>query len=386
MTNIEPFNAKVDQAELDDLNRRLLATRLPAPLPGDDWATGVPTKYLGDLVSAWTTHDWRATETKINSFNNFLTEIDGQSIHFVHVRSKEPSATPLLLTHGWPGSFLEFLDLIGPLTNPTAFGGKASDAFHVVIPSIPGFGFSTPLTSGPWPSSRIAAAWLELMSRLEYERFAVQGGDLGAAIAPEVGRAAPDRVIGVHVNGALGFPSGEVAAEMSPLDQDRMARINEFMQREAGYIAIQSTRPGLLGSALTDSPVGQLAWIVDKLHAWTQPAEALPDVVLGMDWLLANVSLYWFTRSAGSAAYVGYASANGWGAEQTNSQVPTSAIQFAHDVGIRSAAERSNTIVRWTDVTESGGHFAALEEPTQLVADIREFFSDLASATAAKQR
>ncbi|MBQ1443627.1 MAG: epoxide hydrolase [Renibacterium sp.] len=383
MTTIQPYTVHIAQQELDDLSQRLRSARLPHTLPGDGWDTGIPSEYLAGLTEAWADHDWRATEARINAHGNFITEIEGQRIHFLHIRSRETAATPLLLIHGWPGSFLEFLDLIGPLTDPAAHGGTAAEAFHLVIPSIPGFGFSTPLVNGPWPSSRTAGAWVELMNRLGYPRFAVQGGDLGALIAPEVGRAAPERVIGVHVNGALGFPADLDPAGLSALEQDRLARMAEFQQREFGYLAIQSTRPGLIGTALTDSPVGQLAWILDKLRAWTHPLEAMPDVVLGLDWVLANVSLYWFTRSAGSAAYTGYASAPLWGVAPPNSGVPTAAIQFAHDIGIRSHAERSNTIVRWTDVPERGGHFAALEEPELLVADVRAFINGLEPATAA---
>jgi pimeloyl-ACP methyl ester carboxylesterase len=282
---------------------------------------------------------------------------------------------PLLLTHGWPGSFLEFERLIPLLT-------EGDEPFDVVVPSVPGFGFSTPLSGPQWTTAGIAGAWLALMTRLGYERFAVQGGDLGAGVAPEVGRLAPERVIGVHVNGALGGFVSEVdddtAATMTPLEKDRMRRVAEFMHDEFGYIAIQSTRPGLIGAMAADSPVAQLAWIVDKFKAWTHPEDALPEDVVGEEFLLANASLYWFTASAGSAAVVGYALED-WGATPANSGVPTAAIQFAHDIGLRRIAEQTNTIVRWTDVEDRGGHFAALEEPEMLVADIREFLRPLRS-------
>jgi epoxide hydrolase len=334
--------------------------------------------------------------TVATGYPQFSTVIDGQVIHFAHVRSAEPAAVPLLVTHGWPGSYLEFLHLVGPLTDPVAHGGDPGDAVHLVIPSLPGFGFSTPLAGGGWTAARIAAAWAGLMSRLGYERFAVQGGDIGAAVSPEVGRVAPDRVIGVHVNGALGFAAdvdGEALASMAAADRDRVARIQAFMRDEYGYIAIQSTRPDptrpdptrpvpsrpvLVGVALADSPAAQLAWMLDKLHAWTFPPGALPDSVLGREWILANASLYWFTASGGSAAYVGYAQAGGWGAPPVG--VPTAAIQFAHDVGIRARSSEANTIVRWTDITDRGGHFAALEEPELLVADIRQFLRGVRGA------
>jgi pimeloyl-ACP methyl ester carboxylesterase len=379
-STITPFRVDIPQADIDDLAFRLRATRIPSPLPGDDWDTGIPSGYLHELVSAWADEfDWRGFEARLNEVPQFTTIIDGQRIHFAHVRSAVPDATPVLLTHGWPGSFLDFLHLIGPLTDPESHGGDRADAMHLIIPSLPGFGFSTPLHSDGWATAHIAAAWVELMDRLGYERFAVHGGDLGASISPEVARVAPNRVIGVHVNGALGFP-GEIdedtRAAMSPLEQDRVARIGRFMTEEFGYIAIQSTRPGLVGVALADSPVAQLAWMLDKFRAWTWPLETLPDEILGREWILANASLYWFTASGGSSAYVGYAQSS-WGAPPENSGVPTAVIQFAHDIGIRSQSSEANTIARWSDIEDRGGHFAALEEPELLIDDLRGFLHEL---------
>ena len=379
-TTISPFRVGIPQTDLDDLRDRLRATRYPPPLPGDDWDTGIPSAYLHDLVDAWHDFDWPAYEARLNEVPQFTTVIDGQTIHFAHVTSPEPGAIPLILTHGWPGSFLEFLHLIEPLANPAQHGGDPADAVHVVIPSLPGFGFSTPLTSAGWSTTRIATAWVELMDRLGYHRFAVHGGDVGAAVSPEVGRVAADRVIAVHVNGALGFAPDvdeDALGAMTTVERDRAARIEQFMRNEYGYIAMQSTRPGLLGVLLAASPIAQLAWILDKLHAWTYPPDALPDSVLGREWILANATLYWLTNSAGSSAYVGYAQTGGWGAPPANSGVPTAAIQFAHDVGIQSQASTANTIVRWTDITDRGGHFAALEEPQLLIDDIQQFLRDL---------
>ena len=373
-TTVAPFRIEIPQEALDELRQRLRHARFPEPIPGDGWDTGVPIATLRDVVARWQGHDWRATEARLNALPQLTARIDGQNIHAVHVRSHAEDAIPLLLLHGWPGSFLEFEGLIGTLTDPAAHGGSARDSFDVVIPSLPGFGFSTPLEDAGWTSKRIAAALHELMARLGYDRFAVQGGDVGAGIAPEIARIAPERVIGVHVNGAIGGVDmdHETAAQLSPLEQDRMRRVGEFMQREFGYIAIQSTRPGLIGAMAADSPVAQLAWMYDKLQAWSHPAEASALDVLGTEFVLANASLYWLTASAGSAAYVGYA-LDEWGVEEVDSGVPTAAIQFAHDIGIRRLAEQSNTIVRWTDVEDRGGHFAALEEPELLVDDVREF-------------
>lgn len=377
--SIDPFSIDIPQAQLDDLSERLRRTRLSTSLPGDGWSTGVPTAYLDDLVTYWRdTYDWRAQEAALNAFPQFTTEIDGQRIHFVHVRSAEPDALPLVLTHGWPGSYTEFLDLVGPLTDPVAHGGSAADAFHVVIPSLPGFGFSGPVHESGWGPAHIGAVWAELMSRLGYDRYGVQGGDVGAAVSPEVARVAPDAVVGVHLNGNIGMPFHDLGADelasLTDLERDRVRRIGQFMQGEFGYISIQGTRPATLGAALADSPVGQLAWIVDKLRAWTFPAETPPEDILGIDWLLTDVMLYWLTDTSASAAYVGYAQDTAWGEKAPPSGVPTAVITFAHDVGIRRYAEQDHTIVRWTDVADRGGHFAALEEPELLVDDVREFF------------
>jgi pimeloyl-ACP methyl ester carboxylesterase len=378
---IKPFSIEIPQRTLDDLQARLTQTRLPAPLPGDDWDTGVPVSWLSGLVDYWRDeYDWRAMEKELNEFPQYTTVIDGQQIHFLHVRSAEPDALPLVLTHGWPGSIVEFLGLIGPLTDPRSYGGDASDAFHLVIPSLPGFGFSGPVQDDGWTTDRIGRIWAELMSRLGYQRYGVQGGDIGAAVSPEVARADREHVVGVHVNGAPGLPPMNLPAEeratLTELEQDRLVRIDAFMREEFGYIAIQSTRPQALAYGLVDSPVGQLAWIMDKFREWTHPRTTLPDAIIDRDRLLTNVMIYWLTGTAGSAAYVGYAQQQAWGATKENSGVPTAVLVFAHDVGIRRYAERENTITRWNDV-DRGGHFAALEEPELLTADVREFFRPL---------
>ncbi|MGW2663588.1 epoxide hydrolase family protein [Nocardia tengchongensis] len=377
---ITPFRIDIPQTQLDDLRQRLDAARLPAPLPGDDWDTGVPVHWLRELVDHWRTgYDWRAAEAELNRYPQFLTEIEGQRVHFLHIRSAEPGAVPLLLTHGWPGSVAEFLDIIGPLTDPRAHGGDPADAFHLVIPSLPGFGFSGPVADTGWTRARIGRVWAELMNRLGYERYGVQGGDIGGSVSPEVARSAPDKVFGVHVNGGTNLPPQSAVNdldELTDLERDKMARIQAFMREEFGYIAIQSTRPQALAYGLVDSPVGQLAWIMDKFREWTHPRNVVPDKIIDRDRLLTNVMLYWLTGTAGSAAYVGYAQTGEWGAPAADSGVPTAVIAFAHDVCIRRYCEESNTITRWVDV-DRGGHFAAMEEPEILVGDIREFFRDL---------
>ena len=378
---IKPFTIDIPQSTLDDLAAKLAGTRLPAPLPGDDWDTGVPVSWLTELVDYWRTkYDWRAAEAEINAYPQFTTEIDGQRIHFLHVKSPEPDALPLVLTHGWPGSIVEFLDLIGPLTDPVAHGGDAADAFHLVIPSLPGFGFSGPVSKSGWGRERVGEVWAVLMEQLGYERYGVQGGDIGGAVSPAVARAARDRVVGVHTNGGPSLPPfplpEEELATLTPLEQDRIARIGRFLQEEFGYISIQSTRPQTVAYGLVDSPVGQLAWIMDKFRAWTYPLETLPEAIISRDRLLTNAMIYWLTGTAGSAAYVGYAQQEPWGTQLENSGVPTAVLAFAHDVCIRRYAERDNTITRWTDV-DHGGHVAAWEEPEILLTDVREFFRDL---------
>ncbi|WP_433566323.1 epoxide hydrolase family protein [Nocardia sp. CA-151230] len=377
---ITPFRIDIPAEQLDDLRRRLDVARLPAPLPGDDWDTGVPVHWLRGLVDHWRTgYDWRAAEAELNRYPQFVTEIEGQRVHFLHIRSAEPDAVPLLLTHGWPGSIADFLDVIGPLSDPRAHGGHPGDAFHLIIPSLPGFGFSGPVGDTGWTRARIGRIWAELMNRLGYQRYGVQGGDIGGAVSPEVARTAPDRVIGVHVNGGPNLPPPTAVNdidELTDLERDRIRRIQAFMREEFGYVAIQSTRPQALAYGLVDSPVGQLAWIMDKFREWTHPRNVEPDKIIDRDRLLTTVMLYWLTGTAGSAAYVGYAQTGEWGAPAANSGVPTGVIAFAHDVCIRRYCEQSNTITRWVDV-DRGGHFAAMEEPELLVDDIREFFRDL---------
>ncbi|WP_454042836.1 epoxide hydrolase [Cellulosimicrobium sp. Marseille-Q8652] len=337
---------------------------------------------MRETVAYWRDEfDWRAFEDRVNALPQVLTEVDGQRLHVLHVRSSHEDATPLVLTHGWPGSFVELLDLIGPLTEPQEHGGDPADAFHVVVPSIPGFGFSSPLADGGWDEARIARAFAEVMDRLGYQHFVAQGGDAGAGISPEIARVAPGRVIGVHVNGTTGqIPElplpADVEAALTDRERRAVADIEAFSWSQMGYIAVQGTRPGLVGTMLTDSPVAQLAWIADKFQAWTWPVDAPVLDVIDRDVLLANVSLYWFTRTAGSAALTVYAQDTAWGTTKERTDVPLAVLNLAHDVAIRRYVEESNTVVRWTDV-DRGGHFAALEEPQLLVDDLRTFVRGL---------
>jgi pimeloyl-ACP methyl ester carboxylesterase len=381
---IEEFRIWIAQAGLDDLAERLGKTRWPSSLPGAAWERGVPVGYLRELAAYWRDgYDWRAQEARLNSYPQYMTEIDGQKIHFVHVRSPEPGATPLLLIHGWPGSVVEFLHVIEPLTDPRAHGGDPAAAFDLVIPSLPGFGFSGPVTEPGWGSRRIASAFAELMRRLGYERYGAQGGDFGAFVAPDLGRVDPRHVIGVHVNAAtMGFiPFGDIPedeqASFSTVEKERAQRLQNFLAHGNGYFQIQATRPQTLSYALADSPAGQLAWIVEKFKEWTNSAHELPEDAISRDDILTDVSVYWFTGTAASAANLYYESMHSadW---PTPSEVPTGVAVFAEDIAIRRYAEQANNIVHWSDF-DTGGHFAALETPGLLVQDIRAFFASLPS-------
>ena len=381
--SIKAFRIDIPQSDLDDLAERLRNTRFPAPLHGDDWDTGVPVGYLRGLVEHWQhRYDWRIAEAGLNEHPQFTTDIDGQNVHFLHVRSPEPDALALVLTHGWPGSFVEFLDVIGPLTDPRSHGGDPADAFHLVISTLPGFGFSGPVSGAGWDTTGIATAWAELMRRLGYHRYGAQGGDIGAGVSPELGRVAPQQVVGIHVNGgpgpmpALALCEDELAS-LTDLERDRVQRISAFMTEEFGYIAIQSTRPQTLAYGLTDSPVGQLAWInrqvpgvdppphrVARRHHRPRPTTHQRDDLLAH----CNGRIIGIRRLRPNRR-LGRTQTTLWRADR--------AIVFAHDVGIRRYAETDNTITHWVDVKDQGGHFAALEEPHLLTADVRSFFRDL---------
>ena len=379
---IEEFQIHIPQADLDDLAGRLARTRWPDSLPGAAWERGVPADYLRGLAEYWQKNfDWRAAEMRLNAYPQYTTQIDGQKIHFLHVKSPEPDATPLLLLHGWPGSFVEFLHAIGPLSDPRGHGAADAPAFDLVIPSLPGFGFSGPVTEPGWGPRRMASALAALMGRLGYERYGAQGGDYGAFIAPDLGRVDPEHVIGIHVNAAtMGFiPFGDVPEEeqatFTPVELERLRRLQNYLSEGNGYFQIQSTRPQTLSYALTDSPAGQLAWIVEKFKEWTNSGHELPEDAIPGDEILTNVSLYWFTGTAGSSANVYYEAMHS-GDWPVPSGVPTGVAAFAEDIAIRRYAEQANNIVHWSDF-EAGGHFAALETPSLLIQDVRDFFTSL---------
>ncbi len=374
--SIHPFQIEISDAQLDDLRDRLARTRWPAELADVGWSRGVPLGYLQQLAAYWRTgYDWRSQEAQLNEVPQFTTEIDGQNVHFLHIRSPEPDALPLIITHGWPGSIVEFLDVIGPLTDPRAHGGDPADAFDVVAPSIPGFGFSGPTHETGWDLDRVARAWAELMHRLGYDRYGAQGGDTGSLISPKLGRIARGHVVGVHANGLFGFPTGDPGEleGLSDADQARLEVLKRWRDEFSGYAILQSTRPQTLAYALTDSPVGQLAWIVERFKDWTDPAAGLPEDAVDRDRLLTNVTVYWLTATAGPSAQLYYEGATAWGETPEPSGVPTGVAVFPMDTSIRRLVEREHTITQWTEY-DRGGHFAAMEAPDLLIDDIRTFF------------
>jgi pimeloyl-ACP methyl ester carboxylesterase len=376
---MQEFRIAIPQAALDDLHDRLARTRWPAELPGLGWERGVPLGYLRNLAHYWRhTYDWRVWEARLNEFPQFVTHIDGQRIHFLHVRSPEPDALPLIITHGWPGSVVEFMNVIRPLTDPRSYGDDPADAFHIVAPSVPGFGFSTPLAEPGWDHRRIARAWAELMRRLGYDRYGAQGGDTGSIVSPDLARVAPAQVVGVHINGGLSFPSGDPAdlQDLTEAEQARLAAAIRLREVGTGYADLQSTRPQTIAYALTDSPVGQLAWIVEKFWEWTDPARELPEDAVDRDQLLTDITLYWLTGTGASSAQLYYEVRAAAGSAVARSTVPTGVAIFPTDPAIQRVVAREHHLVHWSEY-DRGGHFAAMEAPDLLVADVRAFFRRL---------
>jgi pimeloyl-ACP methyl ester carboxylesterase len=374
---IRPYRIAVPEADLVDLRERLGRTRWPDELPGVGWDYGIPLDYVKELVEYWRTrYDWRAHEERLNRYPQFTTEIDGANVHFLHVRSPEPEAFPLVMTHGWPGSIVEFMEIIGPLTDPASFAGDRADAFHLVVPTIPGFGFSGPTREPGWDVGRTAGAWAELMRRLGYTRYGASGGDWGGAISRELGLRAPDHVAAVHLTTyLLPIIPAEERAQLTEEERRRLERADQFRRSGAGYGMIQATRPQTLAYALTDSPVGQLAWIVEKFREWTDSSDR-PEDAVDRDLLLTNVAIYWLTATAGSSARIYYESVRrgAWGVLQP-STVSTGVAVFPQETApaIRRFAERTDNIVHWSEF-DRGGHFAAMEEPDLVIRDVRDFF------------
>ena len=384
---IRPFRAEIPEAALIDLRQRLAVTRWPDKETVTDRSQGVQSARMRDLVSYWqTSYDWRKGEEKLNAVPQFLTNIDGLDIHFIHVRSRHENALPLIMTHGWPGSVFELLNVIGPLTDPTAHGGKAEDAFHLVLPSIPGFGFSQKPTSTGWNPQRIAAAWDMLMKRLGYNRYVSQGGDWGAIISDALGRQAPDGLLGIHVNRverATTFPTAAAQALMngapapdglSRQEKRVFGEVRDFVNNGFGYAAIMNTRPETIGYGLADSPVGLAAWLYDKIADWVFTAGD-PETALGKDALLDNITLYWLTNTGPSSARI-YWENTVSGAKLTPIKVPVAVTVFPGEVYKPPKKWLSKAyphLVYYNQVSK-GGHFAAWEEPELFSQEIRAAF------------
>ncbi|MGM0633969.1 MAG: epoxide hydrolase family protein [Pseudomonadota bacterium] len=381
----EPFHIAIDDAQLDDLQRRLEQTRWPDQISGTSWEYGTDRQYLRELVTYWRdAFDWRARETELNRFDQYTMPVDGLDLHFVHQRSSNPDAIPLLLVHGWPGSFTEFTGLIGPLTEPGEHGGDAEDAFHLIAPSLPGFGFSGIPDQPGYSPERIALLLAQLMEQLGYERYALAGGDWGAIINRHLANHHPERLIGLHTNFVL---AGE------PEDPDRTGRATgaelearaeraQYMRNEVAYQQIQGTKPQTLGYGLNDSPAGLAGWIVEKFHGWTdmpQGAEGDLDEYFSKDALLTNIAVYWFTGTITSSMRIYYENRNTETVKPMGYiDVPTGAAVFPAEIyqTPRAWAEAAYDIQRWT-VMPSGGHFAAMEEPALYLDDLRAFYRGL---------
>lgn len=366
---ITPYRIAVPQADLDDLTDRLARTRWPNEVADAGWDYGFPLARLKELADLWrTTFDWRKHEAELNELPHFTTEIDGQNIHFVHVRSPKPDALPLILTHGWPGSFLEFLDVIEPL----------SADFHLVIPSIPGYGFSGPTHERGWDTVRVAEAWGELMHGLGYDQYGAQGGDFGAGISLALGAVAPDHVVGVHVNYLPTRPDPAAGVTLSPTDEARLDKIRHLMANRPPYQALQAATPQTIGYALTDSPVGQLAWIAERFAHWTDPSTPVDD-----DRILTNITLYWLTATAASAGRLHHDAPR----QIQPCPTPVGVAVLPYDItqSVRPLAERLYNITQWTEFAH-GGHFAAMEVPADLSQDIHKFFTGLELNLAGEER
>ena len=370
---VRPFPVEVAEAELVDLRRRLLHTRWPEAETVHGWVQGVPLAYMQALVAYWANqYDWRPCEAHLNSLGTFVVEIDGLEIHFLHARSQHEPARPILLTHGWPGSIIEFLDLIPHLTEPLAHGGDAEDAFHVIAPSLPGHGFSgKPRVSG-WGVDRIADAWASLMEKLGYRRYLAQGGDWGSLVSERLLGRHPERCAAIHLNLVFASPTQEVIQAPTPEELQALTRLEAYRSNGAGYAAQQRSKPQTLGYGLTDSPAGQAAWIVEKFHDWTD-SKKRPEGAVSLDRLLDNISLYWLTSSAASSARLYWESAGEFGTGTVDQ--PVGCTIFPGELtrpSRRWAESRYKRLIYWA-TSPAGGHFPAMEQPAILAEEIRRW-------------
>jgi microsomal epoxide hydrolase len=380
---IERFEIRVSDEELDDLKQRLARTRWPDQMPGTRWDYGTDRAYLQELCEYWSEKfDWRAQEALLNRFDHFRTEIDGQRLHFIHARSEVAGALPLVISHGWPGSVFEFYKIIGPLTDPEAHGASAEDAFHVVCPSLPGYGFSGPTGEPGWDVRRVAEVVAKLMARLDYARYGAQGGDWGAVVSTYLALLDAAHLAGLHLNMVVAGPPAGAEDPMegvAPDELEGLARMSEFQEHETGYQRIQGTKPQTLGYGLNDSPAGLAGWIVEKFRSWSD-CDGDVERRFSRDELLTNVMIYWVTQTINSSVrlYCETMRSGRFGLPPERVEVPTGCAIFPKEIirPPRRWAEAQFDVRRWS-VMESGGHFAALEEPEALVAEIRSFFREL---------
>jgi pimeloyl-ACP methyl ester carboxylesterase len=372
MAELKQFRIDVPTEVLDDLHARLAQTRWPEAECVDDWSQGIPLGYTRELAAYWADgYDWRSRQAALNRFDQFTTEIDGLDIHFIHQRSPHADAVPLVITHGWPGSIAEFQKVIEPLVNPPS--GRAEDAFHVVCPSLPGYGFSGKPSKTGWGVGKIAEAWETLMLSLGYDRYGAQGGDWGAAVTTQIGRNR-GHCIAIHLNMPIARPAAGSGGDLTADEQQALAAYAEHRQWGTGYSKQQSTRPQTLGYGLVDSPVGQLAWIVEKFWAWTD-CDGHPENAVSRDELLDNVMLYWITGSGASSARLYWESFNSF-ITDGRVELPTGVAAFPKEIlrTPRRWCEAAYNITHWTTMPR-GGHFAAFEQPDLFVDDVRAFFA-----------
>jgi epoxide hydrolase len=373
-SEIEPFQIEVPDAALRDLQDRLARTRWPERETVEDWSQGVPLSYLQDLCRYWAAeYDWRSREKYLNTFPQFRTEIDGLGIHFVHAVSPVEDALPLVITHGWPGSIVEFHKVIGPLSDPLKYGGRADDAFHVVCPSLPGYGFSDKPSRPGWGVEHIADAWAALMERLGYPRYGAQGGDWGAGVTRNLASRHPDHIAGIHLNMVVVVPDSTATEELTDKERDFQASMQHYADHDSGYRKQQSTRPQTLGYGLVDSPAGQCGWIVEKFWSWTD-SDGNPLNVLTRDEILDNVMLHWLPATGASSARLYWESDTSRPRDKVT--VPSGCSIFPKEIirPSRRWTEKDFTDIRWWDEPARGGHFAAFEQPEIFVEQVRSFF------------
>ncbi len=379
MSDIRPFSIHVADEDLQDLRERLARTRWPNRETPEDWTQGVPLDYVKEIAEYWLTdYNWRTCEDKLNQWSGYLTEINGLDVHFLHIESPEAHARPLIMTHGWPGSIIEFLKVIGPLVDPASHGGEAADAFHLVLPSLPGYGFSGKPEATGWTTSRTADAWNELMQRLGYRQYFAQGGDWGSIVTHDIALQHSDTCLGIHVNMPLARPNpGSPEAEnLTEFEQGALESMRYYQDWDSGYSKQQSTRPQTLGYGLADSPVGQLAWILEKFWAWTD-CDGHPENALTRDEMLDNIMLYWLTNAGASSARLYWESFRTRSADPI--QIPVGCSVFPHEIfrcSERWARVRYPKLIHY-NALDKGGHFAAFEQPESFVDEVRGCFRQL---------